>query len=124
MTYFILLLAAVGIINNLLINYLQKKHSIAMYKSIGLSNIQNIKMTMIESITAGMTGTIIGIVTAYLEVRIIFIVAGPKVAVTPEYDPMIFITAGIAGILITVIGSVVPILKSTDMKLVEEIKFE
>ena len=33
MTYFILLLAAVGIINNLLINYMQKRRSIAMYKS-------------------------------------------------------------------------------------------
>ncbi|HGM3775284.1 TPA: ABC transporter permease [Clostridioides difficile] len=38
MTYFIFLLATVGIINNLLINYIQKRRSIAMYKSIGLSN--------------------------------------------------------------------------------------
>lgn len=38
MTYFILLLAAVGIINNLLINYMQKRRSTAMYKSVGLSN--------------------------------------------------------------------------------------
>ena len=37
MTWFILLLAAVGVINNLLINYLQKRRSIAMYKSVGLS---------------------------------------------------------------------------------------
>ncbi len=38
MTYFILLLATVGVINNLLINYIQKRRTIAMYKSIGLSN--------------------------------------------------------------------------------------
>ncbi len=37
MTYFILLLATVGVINNLLINYMQKRRTIAMYKSIGLS---------------------------------------------------------------------------------------
>lgn len=42
MTYFILLLAAVGIVNNLLINYMQKCRSIAMYKSVSLSNRQNI----------------------------------------------------------------------------------
>lgn len=35
MTYFILLLAAIGVINNLLINYMQKRRSIAMYKSVG-----------------------------------------------------------------------------------------
>ena len=32
--------------------------------------------------------------------------------------------AGLAGIMITLIGSVVPILKGSKMKLVEEIKFE
>lgn len=49
MTYFILLLAAVGVINNLLINYMQKRRITAMYKSVGLSNRQNMKMTLIEA---------------------------------------------------------------------------
>ncbi|MFQ7877980.1 ABC transporter permease, partial [Enterocloster sp.] len=54
MTYFILLLAAVGIINNLLINYMQKRRSIAMYKSVGLSNRQNVKITLIEGFYVGL----------------------------------------------------------------------
>lgn len=41
LTYFILLLATVGVINNLLINYIQKRRSIAMYKSVGLSKVQS-----------------------------------------------------------------------------------
>ncbi|EPY2280680.1 ABC transporter permease [Clostridium sporogenes] len=124
MTYFILLLATVGIINNLLINYIQKRRSIAMYKSVGLSNRQNMKMTIIESFTSGMIGAFIAIAVSYLEIQTIFIVAGPKISMLPELDLMTFLSAGIMGVLVTLIGSVVPIVKSRKMKLVEEIKFE
>ncbi|MEM1483721.1 FtsX-like permease family protein [Oscillospiraceae bacterium PP1C4] len=124
MTYFILLLAAVGIINNLLINYIQKRRSIAMYKSVGLSNRQNIKMTLLEGFTAGLVGAVIGIAVSYMEIQTIFLVAGPKISMSPDLDMGAFFSTGVLGIAITLIGSVVPILKAGKMKLVEEIKFE
>jgi putative ABC transport system permease protein len=124
LTYFILLLAAVGVINNLLINYIQKRHAIAMYKSVGLSNRQNVKMSIIEGLTSGLIGASVGLFVAYMEVDTIFIVAGPRISVEPEFDAIVFIMTGLAGIVITLIGSVVPILKGSQMKLVEEIKFE
>ena len=43
---------------------------------------------------------------------------------TPELDAGTFIAAGTLGIVVTLLGSIVPILKSRKMKLVEEIKFE
>ena len=124
MTYFILLLAAVGIVNNLLINYMQKRRTIAMYKSVGLSNRQNIKMTLIESFTSGMIGAFVAVTVSYLEIQTIFLVAGSKISMLPELDFKVFLSAGAMGVLITLIGSVVPIIKSRKMKLVEEIKFE
>jgi putative ABC transport system permease protein len=124
LTYFILLLAAIGVVNNLLINYIQKKRAIAMYKSVGLSNRQNVKMSIIEGFTSGLTGAAIGLFVSYMELKTIFIVSGPRISVVPEFDGMVFIMAGLAGIVITSIGSVVPILKGSKMKLVEEIKFE
>ena len=124
MTYFILLLAAVGIINNLLINYIQKRRSIAMYKSVGLSNRQNMKMTLIEGFSSGLIGAVIAIFVSYMEIQTIFLVAGPKISMVPELDAVTFLTAGGMGIIVTLLGSVVPIFKSRHMKLVEEIKFE
>lgn len=121
---FILLLATIGIINNLLINYIQKRHSIAMYRSIGLSNKQNIKITMIEGFSSGLIGAAIGIAVSYQEIKTIFLVAGPKISIEPELDAGVFLMAGLMGIVITLIGSIVPILKGSKMKLVEEIKFE
>lgn len=124
MIYFILLLATVGVINNLLINYIQKRRTIAMYKSIGLSNRQNRKMTLIEGFSSGLIGAVIAIVVSYMEIQTIFLVAGPKISMTPELDVRTFLVAGALGIIITLLGSIVPIFKSRNMKLVEEIKFE
>lgn len=124
MTYFILLLATVGVINNLLINYIQRRRSIAMYKSVGLSNRQNMKMTLIEGFSSGLIGAVIAIFVSCMEIQTIFLVAGPKIAMTPELDAGTFIAAGTLGIVVTLLGSIVPILKSRKMKLVEEIKFE
>ncbi len=124
MTYFILLLATVGVINNLLINYIQKRRSIAMYKSVGLSNRQNMKMTLTEGFSSGLIGAVIAIFVSYMEIQTIFLVAGPKISMVPELDAVTFLAAGGMGIAVTLLGSVVPIFKSRRMKLVEEIKFE
>lgn len=124
MTYFILLLAAVGVINNLLINYMQKRRTIAMYKSVGLSDRQNMRMTLIEGFSSGLIGAVIAMLVSYLEIQTIFLVAGPKISMEPKLDATIFLMAGGMGILITLLGSIVPILKSRQMKLIEEIKFE
>lgn len=124
MTYFILLLATVGVINNLLINYMQKRRAIAMYKSVGLSNLQNMRMTLIEGFSSGLIGAVIAIFVSYMEIQTIFLVAGPKISMVPQLSAKTFLMTGAMGILVTLLGSVVPIFKSRQMKLVEEIKFE
>lgn len=124
MTYFILLLATVGVINNLLINYMQKRRAIAMYKSVGLSNRQNMRMTLIEGFSSGLIGAVIAIFVSYMEIKTIFLVAGPKISMVPHLSAKTFLMTGAMGILVTLLGSVVPIFKSRQMKLVEEIKFE
>lgn len=124
MTYFILLLATVGVINNLLINYMQKRRAIAMYKSVGLSNRQNMKMTLLEGFSSGLIGAVIAIFVSYMEIQTIFLVAGPKISTVPQLSASTFLLSGAMGILVTLLGSVVPIFKSRKMKLVEEIKFE
>ena len=55
-----------------------------MYKSIGLSNRQNRKMTLIEGFSSGLIGAVIAIVVSYMEIQTIFLVAGPKISMTFE----------------------------------------
>lgn len=95
-----------------------------MYKSAGLSSRQNVKMMLTEGVSAGLIGAAAAIAVSYMEIQTIFIVAGPKISIKPDLDTVIFLAAGAMGIVVTAAGSVVPILKSRKMKLVEEIKFE
>ena len=118
LTYFILFLAVVGVINNLLINYLQKRRAIAMYKSVGMSNGQNIKMTLLEGFSSGIIGAFIGVLVSWLLIQTIFLVAGPQIAMTPT------LATGLAGVLINLAGAVVPVIKGSKIELVEEIKCE
>ena len=50
--------------------------------------------------------------------------AGPKISMMPELNVKTFLMAGAMGILVTLLGCVIPIYKSRQMKLIEEIKFE
>lgn len=124
MTWFILLLAAVGVVNNLLISHIQKRRTTAMYKSVGLSNRQMASITVIEGFSSGLISAVLAVFLSYMEIQTIFLVAGPKIQIVPELDAFTFLTSGILGIAVTLLGSVVPIIKCRKMKLVEEIKFE
>lgn len=124
MTYLILLLAAVGVVNNLLIGFLQKRRAVAMYRAVGLSLRQNVKMTLIEGLCTGLTGALLAILVSYLEIQTIFLVAGPKITAAPTLDALTFLSAGALGVAITLAGSAVPIRKARRMALAQQIRFE
>jgi putative ABC transport system permease protein len=124
LTYFILILGVVGVINNLIINYIQKKRSIAMYKSVGLSKLQHIKISLIEGFTVGLIGGIIGISIAFLEAKTIFVVAGPRIPIEMDIPINMAILAVLMGIAIMLIGSIFPIIKGSKLQVVDEIRFE
>ena len=124
MIYFILLMAGVGVTNNLLINYMQKRRVTAMYKSVGLSNRQHAVMALAEAFSSGLIGAAVAVFVSWLEIGTIFLVAGPKIQMAPELNAAVFCRAGIMGIAVTLLGSAVPIVKCRRMKLVEEIKVD
>ncbi len=124
LTWFILLLAAVGVINNLLINHIQKQRITAMFQSVGMSQRQNIKITLLEALASGVIGAVIAISVSWFEIQTIFLVAGPKISMQPELDAGTFLFSGALGAMITLLGSVVPILKNKKLKIVEQLKFD
>ena len=69
-----------------------------------------------------MIGSIIAMAVSYMEIKTIFIVAGPKISIDPNLDILSFTLVGFIGIIINLTGSIVPIIKSFKMNLVEEIK--
>ena len=121
----LLVIGIFGIINNLIINFLQRKRAIAMYKSVGMSKKQLNKISLIEAVTAGVFGGIIGMVTAVLELNLVFkLLSSALGTVTKDYSIEIFVIALIAAIFITLIGSIVPLLQGQKLQIIEAIKYE
>ncbi|MGL4106804.1 ABC transporter permease [Clostridium sp. LP20] len=115
-----------GLINNLILNHIKRKHSLAVLKSIGMSKKQVIKMLIIEALTTGVVGSIIGIIGGLLLLRIIpyFIIAIDSPPITILYESNYIIGIFLAGIIITLVASVLPALKASKLNIVESIKYE
>lgn len=89
-----------------------------------MSHRQALKIVLLEGLSCGLIGSFIAICISYMEIQTIFLIVGQKITITPQLNGTSFIRAGIMGIFITIVGFVIPIIKSYRMKLVEEIKFE
>ena len=120
-----LLIGIIGVFNNLLISFIERKHSLAVLKSVGMSRRQTVKMIFMEALTGGLIGGIAGTITGSLQ---LLLVPGIMRA-TGQYFPihfnpnfiLIFIAVGMA---ITLIASISPALRSSKLDIVSSLKYE
>ncbi|MBC7764846.1 MAG: ABC transporter permease [Hyphomonadaceae bacterium] len=121
----LLVIGIFGIINNLIINFLERRSAIAIYKSVGMSRAQLKKTTLIEALNAGLFGSLFGIITTLLEImlakRLMFVLIGNVPIVYPVW---LFVAAFVLGIAITMLGSIAPLLKGDKLEIIAAIKYE
>lgn len=114
-----------GVLNNLLISFIQRRRHMAIFRSVGMSQKQIIQMILIEAVVCGMVGGFAGILLTldmlYIVPYILPVMAAP---IPIHYDLGLFSTAVIAAIVITVVASLSPALKSSKLNIIEAIKFE
>jgi putative ABC transport system permease protein len=121
----LLVIGIFGVMNNLIINFIQQRRAIAMFRSVGMSKIQLRKIAFIEAVTAGVIGGVLGISTTLLELVLVSKVLKNLFGVVPiEYPPLLFIGAFAIGIIVTLIGSIGPGIKGQKLKIIEAIKFQ
>lgn len=119
------LAGVLGVFNNFFIHFIKKKRYIAMYRSIGMSRKQLLKVNLIEAFTVGMIGGILGVVTSLLMLSIVpNIIKLLNMLVDIKYSITIFIVCFIVSILISIAGSLVPTIKSSKVDIIEAIKYE
>lgn len=120
-----MLAGILGIFNNLIINFIQRKRFLAIYRSIGMSKAQLIKMILIEAFTMGVIGSIAGVASG-----IIMILSGAglleslEMEMTIHYSAVQLTLCLVLGIIISIIASIWPALKSSKLNLMEAIKYE
>lgn len=114
-----------GVLNNLLISFIQRKRSIAVFKSVGMSQKQVFHMVMIEATASGLIGGLGGILLAFIFLYIIpFLLPAMAGPIPIHYDPVLFTAAVVVGMLITFVATAWPGMKSSKLNIIEAIKYE
>ena len=120
-----MVMGIVGVINNLLISFIERKQSIAMFRSIGMSKFQVLKMIFIEGLGSGVIGAVGGLLGGILvSADMNYILKAMEQMITIKLIPEMFISYFIGGMLITVIGSIIPARGGSKLNIIEAIKYE
>ena len=120
-----MLIGIFGVFNNYMISFLERRRYIAIKRSIGLSKKQTLKMIFVEALTGGFIGAIVGIIGAMFMLLIIpRLMQTIGVPLLIHYKFELFAISLFTGIIISVIASISPALKTTKLDIIESIKYE
>lgn len=110
-----------GILNNLMLGFIERKHSFSVFRSMGMSKRQLIAMIFVESATGGLIGGLIGIIGGIV---LITMLAGAGNLAEIHYPIGAFVGYAIAGAIIMLTASISPAIRTSKLNIIDEIKFE
>lgn len=120
-----MLIGIVGVVNNLLISFIQRKRQLAIFRSIGMEKGQTVMMISVEALTGGLIGGISGVLSGLLMLYIVqYVLFAIHLPVIMQYPPSTILASGLAGLIIMLVSSVGPSIKSSRLNIVEAIKYE
>jgi putative ABC transport system permease protein len=120
-----LVIGTFGVLNNLIISFIERRRSLAMLRSIGMSKSQTLKMIFIEALSGGLVGGITGVAAGYcLLWTVPFVMKAINLSVPLHFPLESIPTYVIAGMLITVAASISPAVKSSRLNIITAIKYE
>ena len=115
-----------GILNNMIIGFIQRKRHFAVLRSIGMSRAQVVKMILVESVTGGMIGGLTGVSAGVLITSLIVpqVIRALQIETRIYYSGSLFAICCLAGVFTTVAASAGPALKLIRLNLIESLKLE
>ncbi|MHB8072297.1 ABC transporter permease [Desulfosporosinus fructosivorans] len=116
-----IIIGVFGVLNNLLISFLVRKRSLAVFRSMGMSKVQTVQMIFIEALSSGAIGGLVGVLTGTLMIIILAGTNNSKDIHFPFSSYIIYVWAGMALMLL---ASISPALKSSKLDIVSSIKLE
>lgn len=124
-TYFAVGVGMLGMFNNIMSGFLERKRSFALYRCIGMSNKGISKMLISESITIGLSGSLFGLTASLIMTATIPQIVGVmwgKVATQPAYTVMAVLS--ITGFITMLMVSILPLTKSRKISIMESMRYE
>jgi putative ABC transport system permease protein len=120
-----MIIGVFGILNNFSISFMERKRWLAMMRAVGISKGQIIKMILAEAITGGIIGGVVGILTGALMISVIpYLLRAIDLPIPIHYSAMLLTNSLLGGIVVIVIASISPALKSSRLNIIEAVKYE
>lgn len=120
-----LLVGIIGIINNLVASFIERRRSFAMLRCVGMSKKSLNRMLITEAVAMGVFGVIFGLTCALImSVTIPAIVSTMWGKVTVQIAAQEMGVMGVVGIVAMLVISVVPVMSNDKLSLIQTIKYE
>jgi len=114
-----------GVLNNFAISFMERKRSLAMYRSLGMSRLQIIKMIFIEALSGGLVGGAVGVFSGVVDISIIpYVMRAIDLPIPIHYSAVLLVSSLLGGAAVTLIASVSPAFKSSRLNVIEALKYE
>ncbi|WP_181899298.1 FtsX-like permease family protein [Lachnotalea glycerini] len=119
------IIGIIGIANNILACYIERRRELAMYRSIGMSKKRMKNLFISEAILCGTLGILVAFIgtTGILNITP-FMLSYIFGNVAMEYNVILYAGFAIAGIFIMCLLTILPIAKADKLSIIESIKYE
>ncbi len=114
-----------GILNNFAISFMERKRSLAMFRSMGMSKGQTVKMIFIEALSGGIIGGAVGVFSGVVNISVVpYVMRAIDLPIPIHYSAVLMAVSLAGGAAVTMIASVSPALKSSRLNIIEAVKYE
>ena len=114
-----------GVLNNFAISFMERKRSLAMFRSAGMSKLQIIKMIFIEALSGGLIGGAVGVLSGVVNISIVpYVMRAIDMPIPIHYSAVLMVSSLVGGAVVTLIASVSPALRSSRLNIIEAVKYE
>ena len=120
-----MLSGVLALFNNLIMSLLERKKSLAMYRSVGMSKRQLLKMVLIETFTIGIIGGIVGTSEGFIVTKLVQELSQQlDMNIDVYFSSSNLIWSVLLAIAVAFIASIVPSIKSSKLNLIEAVRYE
>ena len=114
-----------ALLNSLTMNLLERRKSLAMYRSVGMSRRQLVKMLLIETFTIGLIGGVVGTSEGVLVTKLAQRLSQQlDMNIDIYFSSLNLIWSVILAVAVVSIASIVPGIKSSKLNLIEAVRYE
>ncbi len=120
-----MMIGLIGVVNNLLVGFMQRRRFFAMMRSVGMEKRQLRAMIFLEAATGGIVGGLIGSASGYILIGACsHVLSDIDLPVRLSMDPRQVLLMVAGGMVTMLLASLSPVVRGSKMKLIDALKYE